>query len=453
MAYHVALDTLHNPRYAGVFCYGRRKSWIDVEGRTHIRLLPRDQWRFVKKDAHPGYLTWEEYLANQQRLIGNHQHHGGGQTRTGPAREGPALLQGLVICGRCGRNMTIRYHLREGRLSPDYYCQRECIDKAAPVCQRIPGGGIDEAIGELLVQSVTPLAMEAALSVQSEIQARLNEAARLRRQQVQRAEYEAEQARVRYMRVDPNYRLVADTLEARWNEKLRRLAEAREECEKQERQDSSELTDEQRNRIRSLATDFPRLWRDPKTPDRERKRMARLLLEDVTLRRGKDILVQVRFRGGATHEMRLPLPKCSWALRLTPPETVAEINRLLDQHTEPEIARILNEGGWRSGCGGPFGLRLVNRLRREYHLKSRQQRLREQGWLTVREMATLIGGPWTRIKYWRKAGLVTGMHHNGARDYIYRRPTDEVISKIRARQRPHYWKPASPSSRRPSRAV
>ena len=453
LSHHVALDTLHNPRYAGAFCFGRHRTWVDVEGKTHIRLLPRDQWRFVKKEAHAGYITWEEFLANQQRLIDNHQRCGGGQNKTGPAREGPALLQGLVICGRCGRNMTVCYHLREERLRPDYLCQRECIDRSTPACQRIPGAGIDEAIGELLIQSVTPLAMEAALNVQTEIQTRLNEAARLRRQQVQRAEYEAEQARVRYMRVDPNNRLVADTLEARWNDKLRRLAEAREECTKQEQHDSSELTQEQQIRIRALATEFPRLWRDHKTPDRERKRMARLLLEDVTLRRGTDILVQVRFKGGATHEMRLPLPKCSWALRMTPPETVAEIDRLLDHHTEPEIARILNEGGWRSGCGGPFGLRLVNRLRREYRLKSRPQRLREQGWMSVREMAALIGGPWGRIKYWRKAGLLTGIHFNGARDYLYQRPTDTIISELRARQRPHYWKSTPTASPHPSGAV
>jgi hypothetical protein len=336
--------------------------------------------------------------------------------------------------------MTVRYHLRDGRLRPDYLCQRECIDHSTPACQRIPGAGIDEAIGELLVQSVTPLALEAAMNVQAEIQTRLAEAARLRRQQIQRAEYEAEQARIRYMRVDPNNRLVADTLEARWNEKLRLLSEAREQCVQQERHDAVELTDEQKSRIRALAAEFPQLWRDPKTLDRDRKRMARLLLEDVTLRRDKDILVQVRFKGGATHELRLPLPKCSWALRMTLPEIIAEIDRLLDQHTESEIAQILNERGWRSGCGGPFGLRLVNRLRRVYGLKSRWHRLREQGWITVREMATLIGGPWDRVKYWHQLGLLTGIRFDGARDYLYQPPSDKVRVQILARQRRHCWK-------------
>lgn len=152
------------------------------------------------------------------------------------------------------------------------------------------------------MQSVTPLALEVVLNVQSEVQARLAEADRLRRQHVQRAQYEADQARVRYMRVDANNRLVVDTLEGQWNEKLRRLAQAKEECDQKEQLDSVRSTGEQRAGILALAADFPRLWRNPNTTDRDRKRMARLLLADVTLRREEDITVQVQFNGGATHE-------------------------------------------------------------------------------------------------------------------------------------------------------
>src|SRR5947209_7103637 len=193
--------------------------------------------------------------------------------------------------------MTIRYHHRGGRLTPDYVCQTNCVQCAADICQRIPGAGIDEAVGQLLVQSVKPLSLEIALSVQSEIQARLAEADRLRQQQLQRAQYEADRARVRYMRVDPNNRLVADTLEAQWNEKLRLLAQAKEDCEKQQCLDSAQLTEEQKAKILALATDFPKLWQATTTSDRDRKRMARLLLEDVTLRREQEIIVQLRFKG------------------------------------------------------------------------------------------------------------------------------------------------------------
>ena len=364
LSHGIALDTLHNPRYAGAFCFGRTRTWKDIEGKSHCQEMPREQWRFLKKEAHPGYITWDQFLAHEQRLLQNQQAHGGGERKAGPAREGPALLQGLVLCGQCGRTMTVRYHQRGGRLTPDYVCEKDCIEHAEEVCQRIPGGGLDEAVGALLVQSVTPLALEVALQVQNEIQEHLAQADRLRQQQLQRAQYEADRARLRYMRVDPNNRLVADTLEAQWNEKLRSLAQVKEECQKQHQLDSAQLSEEQKTQIRTLATEFPRLWKDPQTPDRDRKRMARLLLEDVTLlREEQEISARILFKGGATRALRVPFPKAAWALRKTKPEIVAEIDRLLDDHCEGEIAGLLNAKGWRSSGGAAFTFRIVNHLR------------------------------------------------------------------------------------------
>ena len=394
----------------------------------------------MKRDAHPGYITWEEFLEHQERLWHNLQAHGGGERKAGPAREGPALLQGLVLCGKCGRAMTIRYHQRSGRLTPDYVCAKENVEQAAPKCQAIPGGGIDEAVGRLLVESVTPMALEVTLQVQDELQARLTEADRLRQQHVQRAQYEAEQARLRYMRVDPNNRLVADTLEALWNEKLRWLTQAKEEYEKQQRLDGAQISAEQRAKIMGLASDFPRLWNDPKTLDRDRKRMARLLLEDVTLRREHEVLVQIRFKGGATRELRLPLPQSGWALRKTKAEIIAEMDRLLEEHTEAPIAHCLNERGWCSSTGCQFNLRIVNQLRRAHKLKGRRQRLREQGWLTVRETAALLNCPWGNVNHWRKAGLLKATQFCNKNDRLYERPPQTVIAQIQSRRRCEHGK-------------
>jgi DNA invertase Pin-like site-specific DNA recombinase len=444
LSHAIAGDTLHNPRYAGAFCYGRHRSWKDGEGKLHIRELPQDQWRFVKQQAHPGYIAWEEFLANRQRLLENHQRIAGPERKAGPAREGPALLQGLVICGKCGRSMTVRYHSRNGRLLPEYTCLKEYAEQAVNPCQRIHGVGLDEEIGQLLVRSVTPLALEAALNIQDEIQGRLAEATRLRRQHMQRLQYEADQARIRYMRVDPNNRLVADTLEARWNETLRTLAEAREESEKQERLDAAELTTEQKSRILALASEFPKLWADPKTLDRDRKRMARLLLEDVTLRRENELVAQIRFKGGATHELRLPLPKRSWERWTTKPEIIREIDRLLDQHSDAEIAGILNERGVRTGCGTSFTTRKVCCIRRYYTLKSRRLRLQAAGWMTHREVATLLDCPPTLVNHWRGVGLLTGIHFDDRNDFLYQRPSDDVVAQIRARQQRSRWIPRNP---------
>ena len=178
LTHAITLDTLHNPRYAGAFCFGRTRSWTKAQGKYHCQQLPREQWRFLKQNAHPGYVTWDRFLDNQERLLQNHQVHGGGERKAGPPREGPALLQGLALCGKCGSSMTVCYHHRFGRLTPDYMCQKNCVEQSQPACQRIPGTGIGEAMGQLLVRSVTPLALEVALNVQSEIQQRLAEAER-----------------------------------------------------------------------------------------------------------------------------------------------------------------------------------------------------------------------------------------------------------------------------------
>jgi len=322
----MALDTLHNPRYAGTYCFGRSRHWKDAQGKRHSKDLPLEQWRYVLKGAHPGYLSWEQFLANDAILRKNHQVVAG-QRSYGTAREGPALLQGLAVCGRCGRMMTVRYHYRQGRLRPEYLCQKDCVEAAQAPCQRIPGGELDEAVGKLLIETVTPLALEVALNVQAEIQTRLEQADRLRRQHVQRTQYEADQAKLRFMRVDPNNRLVADTLESDWNEKLRHLTQVKEDYEKQCQSAAAQLTGEQKSKVVALASDFPKLWNDPKTPDRERKRMAQLLLSDVMLRRDQEIIAQLRFRGGALRELRLAPPKTAWELKKTKPEIIAEIDR------------------------------------------------------------------------------------------------------------------------------
>jgi hypothetical protein len=202
---------------------------------------------------------------------------------------------------------------------------------ARPICQRIIGGALDHAIGELLIETVSPLALEVTLAVQEELEARAQEVDRMRRQQVEHARYEAELAQRRYLRVDPDNRLVADSLEAEWNNKLRALAAAQEDYERQCASAGSLLSADQRRQVMMLVTDFPRLWREPATPQRERKRMVRLLLEDVTLLRADEVVAQVRFRGGATHTLRLPLPIPAPELRKTPSTVVAEIDHLIER--------------------------------------------------------------------------------------------------------------------------
>lgn len=415
------LRVLHNPRYAGVFCFGRTRTHKRPGETIEIEVLPRDEWTALLPDAHPGYITWEQYEANLARLRENAQAHGS-ERRKSPPREGPALLQGLAICGVCGRRMTVRYHTRKGRQWPEYVCQREAIETATSKCQSIPGLGLDEAISALLIETVTPVTLEVALHVQAELEARAGEADALRRQRVERVRHEADLARRRFMEADPGNRLVVDVLEAEWNDKLRALNDAQEELEHRRAEDHLNLDDERRHQILALAIDFPRLWKDPQTPQRERKRMVRLLLEDVTLTKGDAIAAGVRFRGGATQSFTLPLAQPAWQLRQTSAEVVAEIDALLDDHTEGQIARILNERGHVSGEGLPFHALIVQRLRRDYELKTRYDRLREAGKLTLEETADLLGISTQTVKIWRRRGLLRAYDYNDKYECLYEHP-------------------------------
>ena len=174
-----------------------------------------------------------------------------------------------------------------------------------------------------------------------------------------------------------------------------------------------------RLQILALATDFAKLWQDPRTPERERKRMVRLLIEDVTLNKREQLTAQVRFKGGATRTLLLPLPRPAWATWQTSPEVVAEIDRMLDEHTEGQIVTLLNQKGWRSGKDQLFTLRMINRLHRDYGLKSRFQRLREAGMLTQKEIADQLGISKTTVHDWRRSGLVKAKAYNDKNECLY----------------------------------
>jgi DNA invertase Pin-like site-specific DNA recombinase len=202
------LNILHNPRYTGAFVYGRtRQRKVVIAGQLRYRRLNREEWAVFLPNTYPGYISWEEFEANQAKLLAN--AHGYGEDRyKSPPREGAALLQGLVICGVCGLRMGVRYHPDHGHLIPDYVCQRRSIQTAEPLCQHVSGGAIDAAITEIVLQAVNPASLDVALEVFEELRARQVEVDRLRRTQVQRAREEAELAQHQYMLAHPENRLV-----------------------------------------------------------------------------------------------------------------------------------------------------------------------------------------------------------------------------------------------------
>jgi DNA invertase Pin-like site-specific DNA recombinase/DNA-binding transcriptional MerR regulator len=407
------LDILHNPRYAGAYCYGRT-AHRSSGGKPRTTARPREEWTTLIPGAHDGYITWPQFEANQATLAANAAARGGDRT-AGPPREGPALLQGLVLCGRCGRRMSVSYHKRcNGTLVPDYTCQREGISTGTPACQDICGSGIDTAVAALVLETLTPLAIETALQVTAQLQANAAQADAARATHVQRARHAADAARRRYLAVDPDNRLVADALEADWNNRLRDLRDAEDDYQRARQQAAGPLTDDQLARIRALAADLPALWNNPATSMKDRKRLIRLLVTDVTLLKdGDTISAHVRLSGGQHHTLAVPRPLTAWEAHTTPEATITLISKLLDEHPYTEVAAILNERGITGGWGRPCTAHSVAALCRARGIPSHAERLRAAGYLTATETAARLGVTVQAITKWQRAGLLSGRRTDG----------------------------------------
>ena len=424
------LQVLHNPRYAGAFVYGRTRGRPRPGGGVSQIKVDMADWRFVMPDLHPGYIDWERFKANQERLATNAQAYGM-QRRAGPVREGSALLQGRVLCGLCGGRMGVHYSQEHGQPVPTYICQETATRRGGKVCQSVPGKVVDPAVGALLVELMTPMTLEVTLAVQHELEARAAEMDTLRRQHIERTRHDAELARRRYMKVDPDNRLVADALEAEWNEKLRLHTDVVEDYERRAPEEAAALDAETQQRVRDLAEQFPRIWSDARIDVRERKRILRLLVADVTLVKAETITANVRLSGGATRTLTLERPLPIAQIRKFKPELVAEVDRLLDRHCDREIADILNGGGLRTWEGKPFNTKKIAFIRAAYNLPSRRQRLRDCGLLTTQEVAEHFAIAETTVHQWGRQGLITKVCSDSLNRGLWDIPHDLEIIKGR----------------------
>ncbi|MFM0068320.1 hypothetical protein [Paraburkholderia aspalathi] len=244
------------------------------------------------------------------------------------------------------------------------------------------------------------------LVVQEELESRSDERDRLHRHEFERARYEADLARRRYMQVDPGIDWSRTRSRRNGTTRYALSPKLRIATKKQRKADHAGLDDKQRANVMTLARDFPRLWNDPRTRYRERKRMARLFIADVTLLKGADVCVQIRFNGGATHMLHVPLSRPAWILRQTPRAVIAEKDRLLNEYTEGETAEKLNGQGLISGSGKRFNSRMITRIRLSYELPSHHDRLRARGMLTLDEIAQRLNVMPSTVKSWRRAGLL-----------------------------------------------
>jgi DNA invertase Pin-like site-specific DNA recombinase len=432
-----AQRVLNNPRYAGAYAYGRRRYRRAADGKKKVqRKREYGEWLACIPNAHPGYISWERYQQNLELLAANGR--GYELARASPPREGAALLQGRAVCGRCGRHFRVRYASRRGKQEAWYVCDRAHSSLGGENCQSIAGPPIDKAIGTLVAERMTPAAVELALEIRREIEARHEEADQLRCRAIERAQTEADLAQRRFMLVDPSNRLVADTLEGEWNDKLRALAQARQERERGRQQDHFLLDDTIRQRLVVMTTDFKKLWDDLSTANRERKRLLAYIIEDATLIKlpmEGITKIHVRFKGGKTETLTTLNPKSSAQQIKTPPGIVELVDKLLDNHIYSEIADILNQQGLRPGgsarhrrSSALFTALRVAYLVHEYAIRSRYDRLRDRGMLTKPEAAVRLGIHESTLVHWAKRGIVTRHTHN-AHAYLYEVPDPSLPAK------------------------
>jgi DNA invertase Pin-like site-specific DNA recombinase len=432
-----ALRTLNNPRYAGAYVYGRRQYRRAADGKKLIQKRESGDWLACIPNAHPGYISWEQFQENLKILETNGRPYE--VARSSPPREGAALLQGRAVCGRCGAHFRVRYVTRRGRQEAWYVCDRGHTARGEPNCQSIAAAPIDKTVGALVTEQMTPAAVELALEIKREIEARYEEADQLRCRAMQRAQIEADLAQRRFMLVDPTNRLVADTLEREWNDKLRALAEAREERERARQRDQVILDDAICQRLAAMTADFRMLWDDPSTPNRERKRLLAYIVEDATLIKipAEGITrIHIRFKGGKTETLTTRNPRSSAQQIKTQPEVVELVDQLLDHHVYSEIAAILNERGFRPGASARpgrgadrFSPKHVAYLMHTYELRSRYDRLRQRGMLNKKEMADRLGVHAQTVDRWAEHGLIKAHFYNDHGWQLYEPPGPNTPAK------------------------
>jgi hypothetical protein len=377
--------------------------------------MPQNEWRVVIPGHHPGYITWDQFLANRHRLATNRTNC---EVLAGPAREGLCLLQGVLICGICGRRLSVRYS-GNGGLYPIYQCNwkhREALSRQA--CMNVAAKPLDAAVAQRLVTAVTPLTIELALQALTSLEERDKAIAAQWRRRIERARYDADLAERRYEAVDPGNRLIAGTLEQRWNDAMQRLLELEAELANFERQTLRTITADQRRQILQLASDFPRLWTAPSTAARDRKRMLRLLIRDITVTKGQDpklLRLHIRWQGGAIETVELRLsPNRAEAVRY-PDAFIAHIRTLAATHDDNEIVALLNHDGLTSSTGRRFTVSMIRWIRYKHRIRSPAL---PTDTFNVKQVRERYGVSMWVVYYWIDRGLITAQKRKPGLPYV-----------------------------------
>jgi DNA invertase Pin-like site-specific DNA recombinase len=437
------LGVLKNPCYAGAYVHGRYTSQRAVEPdgtvRTTMTERPRAQWPVLIRDHHDGYISWADYLANEARLTANRTSAG-----ARPPREGPALCQGIISCGSCGKPMRTNYHTDD---RPAYECSSRAGQLTTPGCRSVAAATVDTAVARVLLDALTPGQVALALAAAGEVTGRHQRVSRAAELAVERARYEADRAERAFTQVEPENRLVARSLETRWEARLTALAEAG-----QALQAATETLPvlPGRAELEKLAADLPALWHAPSTSSKDRKRLLRTLIADITLLPEPDpaaVRIGIRWHTGATDELQAARAVHPGTARRSPATAVEMIRQLGPVTPSTQLASQLNAAGLVTGTGRPFDFKAVQWIRRVHQIPAPPPYA--DGEISVAQAASRLGCSTDVIYYWIRNAQLDARRGPGGRlcltwnDRVETAARDRIARSVHVRPAPHHASPAT----------
>lgn len=408
-SYPRTLSLLQNPTYAGAFVHGRTTTRSRlVQGRarkTAGHALRPEEWKVVLRDHHPAYISWEQYLRNQDRLASNAAMRG--LMTPGAAKKGGALLGGLLRCARCGRKLHVGYSGATGNV-PHYHCKGGQINHGVAWCISFGGLRPDKAVASAVLEAVSPIGVRAALDAWDTWAKQEDERHRSLRRALEKARYEADRARRQYDAVDPDNRLVAVELEERWE---RGLAEVQAlEARIREGEDEAVPGEVERRRLLELGDELRRLWFHPEAPAALKKRILRSVLEEIVADVQDEpprVELRLHWKGGVHTRLDVPRNRRGRHRRVTDPDSVDLVRELAKVCADFEIARILNRLGRRTGAGNAWTETRIRSLRSYRRIDPCPPKA-ERTWCTLTEAAEALRVSPTTVKRLLRMGILPG---------------------------------------------
>jgi hypothetical protein len=374
---------LRNPIYAGTYVYGRTKTKTKIvredgelpKARKYQQQLKRVDWEIVINDTHPGYITWQDFLDNEEQLQSNRFLPGEGIH--GAARSGCSLLQGMLHCGSCRKSMRVKY--RHGRATPYYICESAKKLFGKETCQAMPGAGVDQEVERLFLEAIKPAQIEISLKDLERVEEQSLEVNRQVALRIKKAETEADEAEKRLKAADYTNKYAFDCLQEDLKKKKEEVAKLKRKQAKEKGFSIKQLTPEERLGVLALANDLPQIWQATTTSVVTRKNLLRCLINDVTLKReGNTVDVGVRWKTGAKSELKVIVPKPGGARKISD-RTLEFIRHMVTGHTNCQIAEALNRAGILNSKGQPFTRRAVKNIRYRFGIVKHPRSNKEHG--------------------------------------------------------------------------